>query len=233
MLPSRRDGTSMKVLVVEDEKRMAEVLQAGLEEENYCVSVAHDGLAALRMTQETQFDLVLLDVMLPVVDGREVARRIRQAQQTTPILMLTARHATADIIDGLDAGADDYLTKPFSFEVLLARLRALARRAASAARSTLKVADLTLDLTERRAYRGSREIFLTPREFRLVEFLMRSHGRVASRRSILDNVWGVSESVEENTLDAFVHLVRRKVDGGEPCKLIHTLRGFGYSLEVR
>jgi two-component system, OmpR family, copper resistance phosphate regulon response regulator CusR len=223
----------MKVLVVEDEKRMAEVLQAGLEEENYSVSVAHDGLAALQMTQDNQFDLVLLDVMLPGVDGREVARRIRQAQQSTPILMLTARHASADIVSGLDAGADDYLTKPFSFEVLLARLRALTRRSASTLPSKLRVADLALDLSERRAHRGAREIVLTPREFRLLEFLMRNHGRVASRRSILENVWGFTENVEENTLDAFVHSVRRKVDEGEPTKLIHTMRGFGYSIEVR
>lgn len=222
----------MNVLIVEDEKRMAEVLQSGLEEENYCVSVAHDGLTAIQMTQDNQFDLVLLDVMLPGLDGREVARRIRQAQQTTPILMLTARHTAADIINGLDAGADDYMTKPFSFEVLLARLRALTRRSGNGLSSKLKVADLTLDLSERRAHRGSREIVLTPREFRLVEFLMRNHGRVASRRSILDYVWGLSESVEENTLDAFVHLVRRKVDEGEPTKLIHTLRGFGYSIEA-
>ncbi len=223
----------MKILVVEDEKRMAEVLQAGLEEENYCVSVAHDGITALEMTRDGQFDLVLLDVMLPGVDGREVARRIRQVEQTTPILMLTARHTPADIIRGLDAGADDYLTKPFSFDVLFARLRALARRSTSTSLLKLKVADLTLDLSERRAYRGPREISLTPREFRVVEFLMRNHGRVTSRRSILDAVWGRAESVEENTLDAFVRLVRRKVDAGEPVKLIHTLRGFGYSIEAR
>lgn len=220
----------MNILIVEDEKRMAEALQAGLEEECYRVSVAHDGPAALRMTEENQFDLVLLDLMLPGVDGREVARRMRQAQQTTPILMLTARHAASDVISGLDAGADDYLTKPFSFEVLLARLRALARRSAGTLPSKLQVADLTLDLSERRAHRGSREIFLTPREFRLMEFLMRHHGRVASRRGILENVWGLGESVEENTLDAFVHSVRRKVDEGEAIKLIHTLRGFGYSI---
>lgn len=221
----------MRVLIVEDEKRMAEVLQRGLEEENYCVSMAYDGLTALQMTQDNQFDLVLLDVMLPGLDGREVARRIRQSHQT-PIVMLTARHSTADVINGLDAGADDYVTKPFSFEVLLARLRALARRAESNLPSKLTVADLTLDLSGRRAYRGSREIFLTPREFRLVEFLMRNHGRVASRRSIFDHVWGISEAVEENTLDAFVHLVRRKVNEGEPIKLIHTVRGFGYSIEA-
>lgn len=226
-------GARMKILVIEDEKRMAEVLQAGLEEENYCVSVAHDGITALKMTEDDQFDLVLLDVMLPGADGREVARRMRQAEQTTPILMLTARHTTADIVRGLDAGADDYLTKPFSFDVLLARLRALARRSASTSPVKLKVADLILDLSGRRACRGSREISLTPREFRMVEFLMRNHGKNVSRRSILDAVWGHAESVEENTLDAFVRLVRRKVDAGEPVKLIHTLRGFGYSIEAR
>jgi DNA-binding response OmpR family regulator len=223
----------MKILVVEDEKRMAEVLQAGLEEENYSVSLAHHGIAALQMTHQTQFDLIVLDVMLPGVDGREVARRIRQAQSTTPILMLTARNTTSDIIRGLDSGADDYLVKPFSFEELIARLRALTRRSTNTTPSKLSVADLTLDLAQRRAHRGCREIFLTPREFRLVEFLMRNHGRVAPRRSILDAVWGPAENVEENTLDAFVHLVRRKVDEGEPVKLIHTQRGFGYSVELR
>jgi DNA-binding response OmpR family regulator len=220
-----------KILVVEDERRMAEVLEAGLEEENYCVSLAHDGIVALQMTEQTQFDLILLDVMLPGVDGREVARRMRQAQMTTPILMLTARNTTADIVLGLESGADDYLAKPFSFEELVARLRALTRRSLNRPPLKLKVADLMLDLAERRTYRGTREIFLTPREFRLVEYLMRNYGRVASRRSILDAVWGPEEIVEENTLDAFVHLVRRKVDEGEPTKLIHTLRGFGYSIE--
>jgi two-component system, OmpR family, copper resistance phosphate regulon response regulator CusR len=223
----------MRILVVEDEKRMAEVLQSGLEEESYRVSLAYDGISALKMTQEYQFDLVLLDVMLPGVDGWEVARRIRQARMTMPILMLTARNTTSDIVLGLESGADDYLAKPFSFEELVARLRALARRSMSTSPLKLNVADLTLDLVERRACRRTREIFLTPREFRLVEFLMRNHGRVSSRRSILDAVWGSEEIVEENTLDAFVHLVRRKVDEGEPTKLIHTLRGFGYLIEDR
>ena len=223
----------MNILIVEDERRMAEILQGGLEEEDYRVSLAFDGISALKMIEDAPFDLVVLDVMLPGLDGCEVARRIRQTQQTTPILMLTARHTTADIISGLDSGADDYLVKPFSFDVLLARLRALARRSASTLPLRLRVADLTLDLSERRAYRGSRELFLTPREFRLVEFLMRNHGKSVSRRSILESVWRDGESVEENTLDAFVRLVRRKVDDGEAVKLVHTLRGFGYSVEVR
>jgi len=220
----------MKILVVEDEREMAEVLRRGLEEEKYAVTVAHDGVSALALSEKTRFDLVLLDVMLPGIDGIHVARRFRELRQETPILMLTARDSVPDIVKGLDAGADDYVTKPFSFAVLLARIRALERRASEPRAYTLRIADLTLDITQRRAFRGSREVHLTPTEFRLLEFLARHEGRVAPRQSILEAVWGATENVEENTLDAFVRLLRRKVDGNEPVKLIHTLRGFGYSL---
>jgi two-component system response regulator MprA len=146
--------------------------------------------------------------------------------------MLTARDTVADVVSGLDAGADDYLTKPFSFAVLLARIRALQRRQSESQSQPLRVADLTLDVTSRRAFRGGREIFLTPTEFRLVEFLMRQGGRVASRHAIIEAVWRQGENVEENTLDAFVRLLRRKIDEGEPVKLIHTMRGFGYRLDA-
>jgi len=220
----------MKILVVEDEPGLAQVLRRGLEEENYAVTVAHDGLSALTLSEKSRFDLVLLDVMLPGMDGIHVARRLRQVRQELPILMLTARDSVPDIVKGLDAGADDYVTKPFSFAVLLARIRALERRAAEPRAYMLHVADLMLDITQRRAFRGIREIHLTPTEFRLLEFLARHDGRVATRQSILDAVWGPSEIVEENTLDAFVRLLRRKVDDNEPIKLIHTARGFGYSL---
>ena len=220
----------MKILVVEDEKGMAQVLRRGLEEENYAVTLAHDGVSALSLSEKTRFDLVLLDVMLPGMDGIQIASRMREQRQDLPILMLTARDSVPDIVKGLDAGADDYVTKPFSFAVLLARIRALERRASDPRSYTLRVADLSLDLTQRRAFRGSREIHLTPTEFRLLEFLARHEGRVAPRHSILDAVWGPTENVEENTLDAFVRLLRRKVDENEPIKLIHTMRGFGYSL---
>jgi DNA-binding response OmpR family regulator len=220
----------MKILVVEDEKGMAQVLRRGLEEESHVVSLAHDGTLALSLAQETQFDLVLLDVMLPGTNGIQIARRLREAKSDVPILMLTARDSISDIVKGLDSGADDYVTKPFSFAVLLARIRALERRVAEAQPHILRVSDLVLDLNQRHVHRGSREIQLTPKEFRLLEFLMRHQGRVATRSAILEAVWGPTNNVEDNTLDAFVRLLRRKIDENEPIKLIHTMRGFGYSL---
>jgi DNA-binding response OmpR family regulator len=220
----------MKILVVEDEKGMAQVLRRGLEEESHVVSLAHDGASAVSLAQSAPFDMVLLDVMLPGMSGLQVARQLRESRENIPILMLTARDSVPDIVKGLDSGADDYLTKPFSFAILLARIRALERRVAEPRSRTLRVSDLALDITQRRVFRGSREIHLTPTEFRLLEFLMRNQGRVATRQAILEAVWGQTVNVEENTLDAFVRLLRRKIDEHEPVKLIHTLRGFGYSL---
>lgn len=222
----------MKILVVEDDKRMVEVLQTSLEEENYSVSVAFDGNAGFDLTETDRYDLIVLDVMLPGMDGWEFTRRLRSAQRTVPILMLTARDTPGDVVQGLDCGADDYLTKPFALDVLFARLRALSRRSSPPNSSALKVADLVLDTTARRAFRGSREIALTTTEFMLLEVLMRNFGRVSTREAILTAVWGSVRSVEENTLDAFIRLLRRKIDWGEPVKLIHTLRGLGYSLET-
>jgi DNA-binding response OmpR family regulator len=220
----------MKILVVEDEKGMAQVLRRGLEEESHVVSLAYDGLSAVSLARNAPFDMVLLDVMLPGLNGLQVARQLRETRENIPILMLTARDSVPDIVKGLDAGADDYLTKPFSFAILLARIRALERRTTEPRSRTLRVSDLALDITQRRVFRGSREIHLTPTEYRLLEFLMRNHGRVATRAAILEAVWGQGENVEENTLDAFVRLLRRKIDEHESAKLIHTLRGFGYSL---
>ena len=222
----------MKILVVEDDKLMAEVLQTSLEEENYSVSVAFDGNAGLDLTETDRFDLIVLDVMLPGMNGWDFTRRLRAAQRTVPILMLTACDTSSDVVQGLDCGADDYLTKPFALDVLFARLRALARRSSASNSSVLKVADLVLDTTARRAFRGSRAIALTTTEFMLLEVLMRNFGRVSTRETILTAVWGSVPTVEENTLDAFIRLLRRKIDWDEPVKLIHTLRGRGYSLET-
>jgi len=222
----------MKILVVEDDKLMAEVLQTSLEEENYSVSVAFDGSAGLDLTETDRFDLIVLDVMLPGMNGWDFTRRLRAAQRTVPILMLTACDTSSDVVQGLDCGADDYLTKPFALDVLFARLRALARRSSASNSSVLKVADLVLDTTARRAFRGSRAIALTTTEFMLLEVLMRNFGRVSTRETILTAVWGSVPTVEENTLDAFIRLLRRKIDWDEPVKLIHTLRGRGYSLET-
>lgn len=222
----------MRVLIVEDDRGMSSLLQKGLQEENHIVSVALDGRTALEFIADYQFDVIVLDWMLPGMDGLEVARRVRKAKNATPILMLTARDDVPDVVKGLDAGADDYLTKPFSFAEFLARLRALGRRSAVTSPSGhLEIADLTLDPSTKQVFRGRREIPLTPTEYRLLEFLLRRAGRTASRRSIVEAVWGLEAEVEENTLDAFVRLLRAKVDLGQKQKLIHTVRGFGYSVK--
>lgn len=219
----------MRILIIEDDRSMAELLKKGLEEENQVVSVARDGPAGLELSEVYQFDVVVLDWMLPRMDGLEVARRLRKNGSSAPILMLTARDAVPDIVKGLDAGADDYLTKPFSFAEFLARLRALSRRPkSSVAPNQLEVADLTLDPGKHLVFRGRQQIHLTQTEYRLLEFLMRRDGAVASRRAIVEGVWGPDADVEENTLDAFVRLLRGKVDQGHRAKLIHTVRGFGY-----
>ncbi len=220
----------MHILIVEDEPQMAGLLARGLEEESYQVSVARDGRSALEIAAVQAFDVILLDVMLPRMDGLEVARQLRGREEETPVLMLTARDALGDIVKGLDAGADDYLTKPFSFVELLARMRALVRRQQFRRKNVLEVQDLVLDLTSHRSFRAGTEIYLSVTEFRLVELLARNAGRIVSRHEILSNVWGPGREVSENTLDAFVRLLRKKVDDGAELKLIQTHRGFGYSL---
>jgi DNA-binding response OmpR family regulator len=219
----------MRVLIIEDDRPMTELLRKGLQEEGHTVSIALEGRAGLDLAESFQFDVIVLDWMLPELEGLEVARRLRKSGSATPILMLTARDAVPDIVKGLDAGADDYLTKPFSFAEFLARLRALGRRpSATAPTLRLETAGLTLDPDTRRVFRARHEIHLTPTEYRLLEFLMRRSGRPASRRAIVEAVWGLEAEVEENTLDAFVRLLRTKVDQGHKQRLIHTVRGFGY-----
>ncbi len=220
----------MHVLIVEDEPEMARLLMGGLREESYEVSLAKDGSAALEISALESFDIILLDLMLPKVDGLEVARCLRRREQETPVLMLTARDALPDIVKGLDAGADDYLTKPFSFVELLARMRALLRRKEFRRKNVLEVDDLVLDLTSHRSFRNGVEIYLSLTEFRLLELLARNTGRIVSRHEILNKVWGAGREVSENTLDAFVRLLRKKVDTEASAKLIHTHRGFGYSV---
>jgi DNA-binding response OmpR family regulator len=220
----------MRVLIIEDERGMAELLKKGLEEENHRVALAFDGLEGLELAKTYEFDAIVLDLMLPRVDGFEVARRLRHAGNQTPILMLTARDAVPDIVKGLDLGADDYLTKPFSFEVFLARLRSVARRGSAPRPTCIRVADLTLDPAARQALRGQREIRLSSTEYRLLELLMRRAGRVVTRTAIVEAVWGLENDIEENTLDAFVRLLRGKVDKGFSPKLIQTVRGVGYCL---
>jgi DNA-binding response OmpR family regulator len=178
----------------------------------------------------SNFDAIVLDVMIPGVDGVEVTRRLRAAKHQAPIIMLTARDAPADIVRGLDAGADDYLTKPFSLKVLLARLRAITRRAARPAAAALQVADLVVDPASREVSRAGHKINLTATEFRVLEFLMRRASRAASRSAIIDAVWGFEKDVESNTVDVFIKLLRGKLDSPPHRKLIHTMRGYGYIL---
>jgi two-component system, OmpR family, response regulator len=222
----------MNILVVEDELSMAILLAQGLREESHEVVLAHDGLIALQLTENRRFDLVLLDVMLPGLSGLEVAKELRNRPEQLPVLMLTARDALPDIVKGLDAGADDYLTKPFSFAELLARVRALGRRAPARREGILEVEDVVLDTSSLRAFRHGRQVHLSQTEFRLLELLARNHGRVVTRQTILDTLWGNRREVGENTLDAFVRLLRRKLEAGGPGKLIQTHRGFGYSIGV-
>lgn len=218
----------MRVLIVEDERQMAEQLRKGLEREGYSVLVANDGEQGLDLGRTLDHDLLILDWMLPKLDGVQVARRLRNAGIDTRILMLTARDAPPDVVEGLDCGADDYLIKPFAFEVLLARLRALARRTAKTQLPVLRVLDLTVDAAAHQVSRGLETIKLSSKEFNLLHFLMHRAGQIVPRRTLIEAVWGYESTIESNTLDAFIHLLRAKVDAPPNRKLIHTVRGIGY-----
>jgi DNA-binding response OmpR family regulator len=221
----------MKLLVVEDERRMLELLRRGLSEEGHVVSCAVDGSEGLQMVRDHEFDVVILDVMMPRIDGFELAKRMRSENNLTPVLMLTAKDSVPDVVEGLDLGADDYMTKPFSFDELLLRLRAVNRRATAPCKARLQVGDLLLDLTTREVYRRGHRIGLTRTEFALLERLMRDAGEVIPRQ-VLISVLG--PEVESNTLDAFVRLLRNKIDRdcSDRHKLIHTVRCVGYTIRV-
>jgi DNA-binding response OmpR family regulator len=206
------------------------VLRRGLSEEGHAVDVARSGPDGLAMATSATFDVVVLDVMLPGLGGLDVARHLRGARIHTPILMLTARDANADVVAGLDAGADDYLVKPFSFDVLLARLRAIARRGPTERGVVMTVGDLRLDTGAHEVWRGPDRIDLTRTEFSLLEFLMRRHGAVVARNALIEGVWGHDREIEDNTLDVFVRQLRQKVDAGDRARLIHTVRGVGYTV---
>ena len=221
----------MYVLVVEDERRLAQVIRRVLEEEGHTVDLAYDGEDGLGMALEGSHDVIVLDILLPGMDGVEVCRTLRASRVDTPVLLLTALDDVQDRVRGLDAGADDYLAKPFAFQELLARLRALGRRRVQAREpERFQTADLVLDLNRRRAERAGRVIELSPKEFALLEFLMRNEGRVVSRTQILDHVWGYDYSPDSNLVDVYVTYVRRKVDRSHDRKLIRTVRGVGYAL---
>jgi DNA-binding response OmpR family regulator len=226
------DQKSVRILVVDDEPQMARLLQSGLSEEGYQVSVARDGRQALEMAAASAFDVIVLDLMLPYVDGLAVAKRLRGDGNQTPVLMLTARDTIPDIVAGLDVGADDYLTKPFSFEVLLARLRAVSRRGPIPQPVIFQLADLRLDTAAHVVTRQGQEIHLTPREYSLLSLLFRNAGRPVTKDAILESIWGFDGEVGENTVEAFVRLLRNKIDTPFEPKLIHTVRGAGYCLRI-
>lgn len=220
----------MRILLVEDDPRMSALLEHGFNEEGHVVDRTASGAKALDSVEAEEFDVVVLDVMLPEVDGFAVVRQMRERGDRTPVLMLTARDANADVIKGLNLGADDYLTKPFSFDVLLARVNALARRGPSFQAVTLEVADLALDASRHLVTRAGVALTLTRTEFSLLEYLMRRAGRVVTRQALIAGVWGGHRDVEDNTLDAFVKLLRQKVDVAGLPALIQTIRGVGYTI---
>lgn len=215
---------------MEDEPEMAELIRQTLAEEGHCVTLAADSTQAMTMAQSFHFDLIVLDLMLPGKNGFEIARQLRAASIKTPILVLTARDSSADIVKALDAGADDYLTKPFSLDVFLARVRAVSRRGDIPQPVRLQVGDLTLDTATREVVRGGKQIALTPREYNLLALLMRNQGRVLSRASIVEAVWGFDSEIEENTLAVFIRLLRGKIESPDNPQLIQTVRGVGYTL---
>jgi DNA-binding response OmpR family regulator len=221
----------MRLLVVEDERKLAHLLRGMLEDENHTVDLAYDGDEALEYVRQGDYDLIVLDVMLPGIDGLEVCRRIRQKRNRTPILMLTARTSVEDRVVGLDAGADDYLTKPFAFAELLARLRALARREApDSMGNKLTVGDLSLDLKTRDVRRSERRIDLTPKEFALLEYLMRHPNQVLAGQQIADHVWSYEFDGLTNRVAVYVSYLRRKLSDGDRPNPIETVHGVGYRI---
>jgi DNA-binding response OmpR family regulator len=220
----------MRILIVEDDRKLARQLKKGVDECGHVASLAFEGREGLEAAQESEFDVIVMDVMLPGLDGISVVKQLRHRRIGTPILLLTARDTPDDIAAGLDAGADDYLTKPFSFKVLLARLRALARRRHTEPHSLLRIADLALDPDTHEVKRAGSGVSLSRTEFLILELLMRNPGRVITRTRFIEAVWGHERDVQSNTLDVFIRQLRAKIEPPGSVKLLHTIRGIGYSL---
>jgi DNA-binding response OmpR family regulator len=222
----------VRILLVEDDSRVAHPIAKGLREQAYAVDLASDGEAAVYLATENEYDLVILDIMLPVKDGHTVCRELRAGGARTPILMLTARGRVDDRVEGLDSGADDYLVKPFDFKELLARIRALLRRSAVLRPQVMRVADLTLNTASHAVSRSGRSVSLTAKEYALLEFLVLNHGRVVGREHIAQHVWDEHFDPFSNVIDVYIKRLRAKMDTGWPKRLIHTRRGEGYLLSA-
>jgi two-component system OmpR family response regulator len=222
----------MRVLIVEDDRKTASFVRKALEAEGFAADVEGNGLEALDLALRAPYDTVILDIMLPGLDGLGVLRRLRESRNRTPVLLLSARGQVNERVEGLDAGADDYLAKPFALSELIARVRALGRRGGDSPMVVLRIADLELDTVTRKARRGGADIDLTSRAFRLLEFLMRSGSRVCSRMQIVEKVWDFSFDPGTNIVDVYVKRLREKIDEGFDLKLLHTVRGAGYVLRA-
>ena len=222
----------MRILVVEDEKKVAGFIKKGLEEETYAVDVAYDGEEGFHLATLNQYDMIILDLMLPKMDGLEVLTQLRDKKINTPILLLTAKDSVEDKVTGLNKGADDYLTKPFAFSELLARARSLLRRGQAETKTVLQVGDLMLDLVSHKVNRNGEEIELTGKEYSLLEYFMRNEGKVLTRTMIAEHVWDYNFDTFTNVIDVYVNHLRKKIDKKYPDKLLHTLRGVGYVMRV-
>lgn len=221
----------MRILVVEDEKKIADFIKRGLREEGYAVDTAGDGENGLFMARTNEYDLILLDLMLPKLDGISLCRKLKGSKVLAPVIMLTAKDTVKDKVLGLDSGADDYLTKPFAFEELLARIRAILRKRDSQVMTTIKVSDLELDLITHKVKRGDKDIELTAKEYSLLEYMMRNAGVIVTRTMISEHVWDIDFDTFTNVIDVYINYLRNKIDSGFRKKLIHTVRGRGYILK--
>lgn len=221
----------MTILVVEDEIKITRFIKKGLEMEHYTVETAYDGKEGLEKAEINSYDLIILDIMLPKINGIEVCKKLREKKVETPIIMLTARDTVDDRVRGLDAGADDYLIKPFAFGELLARIRALLRREKTVKSTKLEVADLTLDPTTHEVHRGGKEIPLSSKEYRLLDYMMRRPGQVCTRTMIGEHIWGYNFTEDSNVIDVYISYLRRKIDNSFRQKLIHTVRDVGYKIQ--
>jgi len=221
----------MKILIVEDEKKVASFIKRGLEDASYQVTLSYDGADGLKRASSGEFDLIILDCMLPKKDGLTVLHELREAGTQIPVLMLTAKADTSDVVSGLDAGADDYMVKPFAFAELQARVRALIRRSEQDRGAEIRFADLRLDPVNHKVWRGQTEIALTAKEYNLLAYMVRNAGSVLSRANIADNCWEYPFETFTNIIDVYINYLRKKVDGKFPTKLIHTVRGQGYILK--